>query len=86
MFEKCFTQDVRHNLRKIYPNEGIVANYGNRIRVKYTAKRGIQIVGMIFQTRSNTSYITSATSSNISSVSISVSQFLTFDYLHFSCC
>ena len=27
-------------------------NYGNRIRAKYTAKRGVQIAGMIFQTRS----------------------------------
>ena len=29
-------------------------NYGNRIRAKYTAKRGVQIAGMIFQTRSRT--------------------------------
>uniref|UniRef100_UPI002FE6D8C0 DUF6783 domain-containing protein n=1 Tax=Blautia difficilis TaxID=2763027 RepID=UPI002FE6D8C0 len=34
------------------PDEGIVAGYGNRIRAKYTAKWGVQIVGMIFQTRS----------------------------------
>ena len=27
--------------------------YGNRIRVKYTAKWGVQIAGMIFQTGSN---------------------------------
>ena len=33
-------------------DEGAVAGYGNRIRVKYTAKRGAQIAGMIFQTRS----------------------------------
>ena len=33
-------------------DEGAVAGYGNRIRVKYTAKWGMQIAGMIFQTRS----------------------------------
>ena len=32
------------------PDEGIVAGYGNRIREKYTAKWGVQIVEMIFQT------------------------------------
>ena len=35
------------------PEEGIVAGYDNRIRAKYTAKWGVQIVGMLFQTRSN---------------------------------
>ena len=39
---------------KFYPNEGGVAGYGNRIRVKYTAKWGLQIAEMIFQTRSST--------------------------------
>ena len=34
------------------PDEGAVAGYGNRIRVKYTAKWGVQIAGMIFQTGS----------------------------------
>ena len=34
------------------PDEGAVAGYGNRIRVKYTAKWGVQIAGMIFQTSS----------------------------------
>ena len=33
-------------------DEGTVAGYGNRIRVKYTAKWGVQIAGMVFQTRS----------------------------------
>ena len=37
-------------------DEGVVAGCGNRIRVKYTAKWGMQIAGMIFQTRSNLSY------------------------------
>ena len=35
-------------------DEGTVADYGNRIRVKYTAKWGVQIAGMIFQTGSST--------------------------------
>ena len=35
------------------PDEGAVAGYGNRIRAKYTAKWGVQIAGMIFQTRSS---------------------------------
>ena len=33
--------------------EGAVAGYGNRIRVKSPAKWGVQIAGMIFQTRSS---------------------------------
>ena len=36
------------------PDEGVVAGYDNRIRVKYTAKWGVQIAGMIFQTHSRT--------------------------------
>ena len=35
------------------PDEGVVAGYNNRIRAKYTAKWGVQIAGMIFQTRSS---------------------------------
>ena len=35
------------------PDEGAVAGYVNRIRVKYTAKWGVQIAGMIFQTHSS---------------------------------
>ena len=34
------------------PDEGVVAGYGNRIRAKFPAKWGVQIVRMIFQTRS----------------------------------
>ena len=37
---------------RLCPDEGAVAGYGNRIRAKYTAKWGVQIAGMIFQTRS----------------------------------
>ena len=51
---------LKNAFRKIYvticgrfcPDEGVVAGYGNRIRAKYTAKWGVQIVEMIFQTRS----------------------------------
>ncbi|MFR4864693.1 MAG: DUF6783 domain-containing protein [Oliverpabstia sp.] len=42
---------------RFYPNEGGVAGYGNRMRAKYTAKWGLQIAEMIFQTRSNRSFI-----------------------------
>ena len=35
------------------PDEGAVADYGNRIRVKSPAKWGVQIARMIFQTVSN---------------------------------
>ena len=38
---------------RFYPNEGGVAGYGNRTKVKYTAKWGLQIAEMIFQTRSS---------------------------------
>ena len=41
---------------RFLPDEGTVAGYGNRIRVKYTAKWGVQIAGMIFQTRSRIFY------------------------------
>ena len=37
-------------------DEGVVAGYDNRIRAKYTAKWGVQIAGMIFQTRSKPLY------------------------------
>ena len=38
---------------RFYPNKGGVAGYGNRMRVKYTAKWGLQIAEMIFQTHSS---------------------------------
>ena len=43
---------------RFYLNEGGVAGYGNRMRVKYTAKWGLQIAEMIFQTRSSQNAIT----------------------------
>ena len=39
------------------PDKGAVAGYGNRIRAKYTAKWGVQIAGMIFQTGSSVTTI-----------------------------
>ena len=33
---------------------GLPPDHDNRIRAKYTAKWGVQIAGMIFQTRSST--------------------------------
>ena len=35
------------------PNSIAVVRYGNRIRAKYTAKWGVQIAGILFQTRSS---------------------------------
>ena len=32
-------------------------SYGNRIRAKYTAKWGVQIAGMLFQTRSRVYFV-----------------------------
>ena len=37
------------------PDEGVVAGYDNRLRVKSPTKWGVQIAGMIFQTGSKTS-------------------------------
>ena len=38
---------------RFFLNEGGVAGYVNRMKVNYAAKWGVQIAGMIFQTRSN---------------------------------
>ena len=38
---------------KFVPNEGGVAGCVDRMRAKYTAKWGVQLAGMIFQTRSS---------------------------------
>ena len=53
VFEKGFLQDVVTVCGKFVPDEGVVAGYDNRIRDKSPAKWGVQIAGMIFQTRSN---------------------------------
>ncbi len=37
---------------RFFLNEGGVAGYVNRMKGKYAAKWGVQIAGMIFQTRS----------------------------------
>ena len=39
-------------------NEGGVSGYVNRMKVKYTAKWGAQIAGMIFQTGSRALVVT----------------------------
>ncbi|MFR8221690.1 MAG: DUF6783 domain-containing protein [Blautia faecis] len=41
-----------HNLWEISPDEGAEAWLRQPVRVKYTAKWGMQIAGMIFQTGS----------------------------------
>ena len=50
--KKAFCKMCATICGRFRPNEGAVAGYGNRIRVKYTAKWGVQIAGMIFQTHS----------------------------------
>lgn len=45
MHLRGFLQDARHTL---WENGVAVASYGNRIRVKYTLKWGIQIMGSYF--------------------------------------
>ena len=61
---RCICRYLRACLKKAFckmcvticgifcPDEGAVAGYGNWMRVKYPAKWGVQIAGMIFQTRS----------------------------------
>ncbi|MFR8696756.1 DUF6783 domain-containing protein [Blautia glucerasea] len=39
------------------PDEDTIASYGNRIRVKYTAKWSVQIAGILFQTGSREYWI-----------------------------
>ena len=53
---------------RFYPNEGGVAGYVNRMRAKYTAKWGLQIAEMIFQTRSRNSVAQERGTSNSKSV------------------
>ena len=52
MSEKAFRELRVPVCGRFYSNEGGVAGYGNRMRVKYTAKWDLQIAEMIFQTRS----------------------------------
>ena len=54
MFKKAFCKMYVTICGRFCPDEGVVAGYGNRIRAKHTAKWGVQIAGMIFQTRSRT--------------------------------
>lgn len=48
---------------KFCSNKGVVAGYGNQIREKYIAKWGVQIMGMIFQTRFS-NYLTASIMTN----------------------
>ena len=56
----CFRACLKKAFRRLrvpvcgrfYLSEGGVAGYGNRMKVKYTAKWDAQIAEMIFQTRS----------------------------------
>ena len=50
--KKAFCKMFVTICRSFHPDEGAVAGYGNRIRVKCTAKWGAQIAGTLFQTRS----------------------------------
>ena len=52
MSEKAFRELRVPVCGRFCSNEGGVAGYGNRMRVKYTAKWDLQIAEMIFQTRS----------------------------------
>ena len=49
LYARCASQFVED----FVSDEGVIAGYDNRIRTKYTAKWGVQIAGMIFQTRSS---------------------------------
>ena len=51
--KKAFCKMCATICERFRPGEGAVAGYGNRIRVKSPAKWGVQIAGMIFQTRSS---------------------------------
>ena len=48
--------------RRFGPNEGDVVSCVDRMRAKYTAKWGVQIAGMNFQTRSGNGVFTPADS------------------------
>jgi len=51
VFENCFPSGVRPTLWEI------VAGYVDRIGTKYTAKWGVQMAGMNFQTRSGAAFL-----------------------------
>ena len=53
MSEKAFCKMCVTICGIFCPDEGAVVGYGNCIQVKYPAKWGVQIAGMIFQTRSS---------------------------------
>ena len=52
---------MNYLLRYFYIKNTYRMGYDNRIRAKYTAKWGVQIAEMIFQTRSGLKMVDSAT-------------------------
>ena len=56
--KKAFCKMCVTICRRFCSDEGIVAGYDNLIRAKYTTKWGVQIAGMIFQTRSRLIFFT----------------------------
>ena len=55
MLKKAFCKMCVTICGSFCPDKGAAASCGSRIRVKYTAKWGVQIAEMIFQTGSDTS-------------------------------
>ena len=56
--EKAFCKMCVTICGRFCPDEGVVAGYDNRIRAKSPAKWGVQLAGMIFQTRSSAKTLT----------------------------
>ena len=55
--EKAFCKMCVTICGRFCPDEGVVAGYDNRIRAKSPAKWGVQIAGMLFQTRSRVYFV-----------------------------
>ena len=55
--EKAFCKMCVTICGRFCPDEGVVAGYDNRIRAKYSAKWGVQIAGMLFQTCSRVYFV-----------------------------
>ena len=49
VFKKAFCKLCVIICGQFHPDEGVVTGCDNRIRTKYTAKRGVQIAEMIFK-------------------------------------
>ena len=55
--EKAFCKMCVTICGRFCPDEGVVAGYDNRIRAKSPAKWGVQIAGLLFQTRSRVYFV-----------------------------